>query len=98
MKAEPAAMAENYLAGGGHEGFITSMDVPSAEHLKAAIIQSLCKQGYRAQGGTIQLPDNPTKDDFRALNELALQQKLEVSGPGVRPYEDRLYHAAGLPV
>lgn len=66
------------------------MNVPSAEHLKVAIIRSLRKQGYRVRDGIIQMPDNPTKDDFRALNELALQKKLEVSGPGVRPYEDRL--------
>ncbi len=59
------------------------MSVPSAEHLKIAIIQSLCRQGYRVQNGIIQLPDNPTKDDFRALNGLALQKKLEVSGPSV---------------
>ena len=65
-------------------------DCTSAEYLKTAIIQSLCKQGYRVQDGIIQLPDNPTKDDFRALNELALQKKFEVSGPGVRPFEDRL--------
>jgi DNA repair exonuclease SbcCD nuclease subunit len=57
------------------------MNVPSAEHLKTAIIQSLCKQGYRVQRGIIQMPDNPTKDHFRALNELALQKKLEVLVP-----------------
>jgi hypothetical protein len=74
----------------GHEGLIDIMNVPSAEHLKIAIIQSLRKQGYRVRDGIIQLPDNPTKNDFRALNKLALQKKLDVSGPGVRPYEDRL--------
>jgi len=61
-----------------------------AERLKNGIIRSLCQQGYRIQDGIIQLPDNPTKNDFRTLNELALQNKLKVSGPGVRPYEDRL--------
>jgi hypothetical protein len=42
------------------------------------------------QDGIIQLPDNPSKDYFRALNELAPQKKLDVSGPGAKPYEDRL--------
>jgi len=40
------------------------MNLPSVEHLKTAIIRSLCKQGYRVQGGIIQMPENPTKDDF----------------------------------
>ena len=62
----------------------------SAEHLKIAIIQSLCKQGYVVQDGLIQMPDNPSKDDFRNLNKLAVQNKLNVSGPSIRPYEDRL--------
>ena len=66
------------------------MKVPSAEHLKTAIIQSLCKQGYRVQNGIIQMPDNPTKDDYRALNKLALQKKLDLSCPGGRPSEDQL--------
>lgn len=66
------------------------MKVPSAEHLKTAIIQSLRKQGYCVKDGIIHMPEDPSKDDFRALNELALLKKLEKSGPGVRPYEDRL--------
>jgi hypothetical protein len=36
------------------------------------------------------MPEDPSKDDFRALNTLATQKKLEKSGPGVKPYEDRL--------
>lgn len=42
------------------------------------------------QDGIIQMPNNPSKGYFRALNELAPQEKWDVSGPGVRPYEDRL--------
>ncbi len=66
------------------------MNVPLAELLRSAIIRSLRKQGYRVHDGIIHLPKDPTKDDFRALNELALHKKLEVSGPGVRSYEDQL--------
>ena len=40
------------------------MNVPSVEHLKIAIIQSLCKQGYRVQDGVIQMPDNLIKIIF----------------------------------
>lgn len=61
-----------------------------AEYLKRAIIESLCKQGYKIQDGVIHLPDNPSKDDFRALNRLALQKKLEESKPHIWRYEDRL--------
>jgi hypothetical protein len=62
----------------------------SAENLKTAIIQSLRKQGYRVRNGVIFIPENPTKDDYRSLNKLAMGKKLEKSGPGVRPYEDHL--------
>ena len=73
----------------GYERLVANECI-SAEYLRTAIIQSLRKQGYSVHDGTIRLPDNPTKDDFRTLNELALQKKLGVSGPGVLPYEDRL--------
>ena len=66
------------------------MSVLSADHLRTAIILSLRKQGYCVKNGIIHMPGNPSKDDVRALNELALLKKLELSGPGVRPYEDRL--------
>ena len=65
-------------------------NVLSAEHLKIAIIQSLCKQGYAVKENLIQMPDNPSKNDFRNLNKLAVQNKLNASGPSIRPYEDRL--------
>ncbi|MFH2046530.1 MAG: hypothetical protein ABIK92_15440 [Pseudomonadota bacterium] len=38
----------------------------------------------------IQLPEAPSIDDFRDLNKLAIQKKLEKSGPDVLRYEDRL--------
>jgi len=66
------------------------MNLPSAELLKSAIIEAMRSQGYRVENGSIQMPRDPSKDDYRALNELAVRKKLERSGPGVRPYEDRL--------
>lgn len=66
------------------------MNIPPAELLKSAIIEAMRRQGYRVENGSIQMPRNPSKDDYRALNELAVRKKLERSGPGVRPYEDRL--------
>jgi len=70
------------------------------ENLRCAIIQSLGKQGYKIQDGSIYLPEDLSKDDFRTLNKLALQKKIEISGPGVRSYEDRLisYIANGAEV
>ncbi len=38
----------------------------------------------------IRLPDNPSKDDFRSLNRLAMMKKLEKSGPGVHTAENYL--------
>lgn len=61
-----------------------------AEDLRIKIIYALHKQGYRIQDGVIHIPEGATKDDFRALNELALQKKREISGPRVQPYENRL--------
>jgi hypothetical protein len=58
--------------------------------MRTAIIQALRKQGYGVKNGVILMPEDPSKDDFRALNTLATQKKLEKSGPGVKPYEDRL--------
>lgn len=66
------------------------MSAPSAEHMRNAIIQSLRKQGYVVKNGVILMPEDLSKDDFRALNTLAMQKKLEKSGPGVKPYEDCL--------
>ncbi|MGA7577877.1 MAG: Druantia anti-phage system protein DruA [Desulfobaccales bacterium] len=76
------------------------MSLLTADHLRGAIIQSLRKQGYRVEDGVINLPKDKSKDDFRALNELAIQKKLEKSGPGVRSYENRLlqYIANGVEV
>lgn len=66
------------------------MNPPSTECLKTAIIQSLRQQGYAIRNGLIRMPENPTKDDMRTLNALAIQKKLEESAPGVRRHEDRL--------
>lgn len=66
------------------------MGTPSAEYLRAAIIKSLRKQGYRVKNGVIHMPEDPSKDDYRALNVLAMQKKFERSGPGVKPHEERL--------
>ena len=63
---------------------------PEVDALKDSIIESLRKQGFIVQGDIIRLPDNLTKNDYRALNEQAIQKKLAVSGPGIRPCEDRL--------
>jgi len=61
----------------------------SAKRLRDAIIRSLRKQGYSVRRGVIHTPKNPSKDDYRTLNEMAVRKKLEKSGPGVRRYEDR---------
>lgn len=66
------------------------MNPPSAELLKSAIIEAMRRQGYRVENGSIQMPRDPSKDDYRTLNELAVRKRLERSGPGVRPYEGRL--------
>lgn len=71
-------------------GISTVMNFPSADLLKSAIIKAMQEQGYRVENGAIQMPQDPSKYDYRALNELAVRKKLERSGPGIRPYEERL--------
>jgi hypothetical protein len=66
------------------------MTVSSPAYLRNAIINALRKQGYIVENGVIHMPKDPSKEDYRALNELAMQKKLEKSGPGVKPHEDRL--------
>ena len=66
------------------------MATPSAKYLRKAIIRSLRKQGYSVRDGLIQMPDDLSKDDYRALQAMAVKKKLEKSGPGVRAYEDDL--------
>lgn len=66
------------------------MNPPSTECLKTAIIQSLRQQGYAIRNGLIRMPENPTKDDMRTLNALAIQKKMEASTPGIRRHEGRL--------
>ena len=66
------------------------MRVKSKAKLKRAILRSLRKQGYIVRSETIELPENPTKDDYRRLNKLAREKKFSVSGPGVRRHENRL--------
>jgi hypothetical protein len=66
------------------------MTVSSSEDLRHSIIHALYKQGYKIKNGVICLPENPSKDDYRALNELARQKKMEKSGPALYRHEDRL--------
>ncbi len=66
------------------------MDTASTDFLKAAVIQSLLRQGYTIRNGLVRMFESPTKDDFRALNALAVQKKIETAAPGIRSHEDRL--------
>lgn len=66
------------------------MTIPTVKSLRTDIINALRKQGYRVKNGVIHMPEAPSKDDYRSLNQLAVQKKFEKSGPGVKPYEDSL--------
>lgn len=76
------------------------MAILSEAKLRKAVVKALRKQGYSVRKGIIYVPADPTKDDFRQLNELAVKKKLEKSGPGVKPHEDDLieYIADGCQV
>ena len=61
-----------------------------SQQLKHAIVKSLRKQGFSVRRGLIVMPPQSSKEDYRALNKLAVAKRLETSGPGVRRYEDEL--------
>ncbi len=58
--------------------------------LRKKILGSLQKQGYIVNSSRIELPENPTKDDLRRLNELACRKKRNEANPRLVRYEDRL--------
>jgi len=60
----------------------------SAKSLKGAIIRSLRQQGYSVKRGVINMPEHPSKDDYRGLNKLAVKKKQAKSGPGVQRHEN----------
>lgn len=66
--------------------------IPSVliDKLKIDILESLSRQGFRVKGEHIYMPENPTKNDFRNLNNLAMEKKLKKSGPGVKRFEKKL--------
>ena len=64
--------------------------VYSAQQLRSAIIRSLRKQGYSVKRGVIHMPKDLSKDDYRALHELAVKNKLEQSRAALKQYEDYL--------
>jgi hypothetical protein len=60
------------------------------EKLRSAINRSLRKQGYKFRDGTIHVPSDLTKDDYRKMQDLAVKQKLVIAKPNMKRLEDRL--------
>lgn len=61
-----------------------------SEELKKSIIAALIKQGYKVNGDVILPPDNSSKADYRRMNELAVDHKLQLSAPRLKRHEKRL--------
>lgn len=55
------------------------MRVKSRSKLKKAILRSLRKQGYVVRRGLIELPENPSKDLYRRLNDLAARKMRQTA-------------------
>jgi len=62
----------------------------SPEKIREDIIHMLCLQGYEVSKGSISLPKDATKDDFRCINELATAHRIAKAEPAFKKYEDRL--------
>ncbi|MEZ5531605.1 MAG: DUF4338 domain-containing protein [Steroidobacteraceae bacterium] len=70
------------------------------EKLRARVLRSLRKQGFRYRGGRLALPDSNDKDRLRALHSSAVQHQIERSRQGLARHEPRLltYFASGSEV
>ncbi|HNU31193.1 MAG TPA: DUF4338 domain-containing protein [Sedimentisphaerales bacterium] len=51
---------------------------------------ALRKQGYQVRNETIRMPRDPTKEDLRRMNQLAVAKRLDTSGRHIRRYEEEL--------
>ena len=58
--------------------------------LRKDILRSLRKQGYVVHKGSINLPDDATKDDLRRVNQMACQKKRAEAQPRLARYEEHL--------
>lgn len=72
----------------------------SVDELRQSIIEILESQGYVVKLGLIEMPDGLTKDDYRRMNQLAVETKLSASRPALQRYEHKLirYIANGCEV
>jgi len=82
------------------EVITSSESVLSADELKESIVHILESQGYVVKSGQIEMPDGLTKDDYRRMNQLAVEKRLSISRPGLQRYEHKLinYIANGCEV
>ena len=60
------------------------------EKIQKDVIHILRLQGYKIRNGLIKYPNNPTKEDLRRMNELAVAYKIEKAEPSLRRYEEIL--------
>lgn len=61
-----------------------------SEKIKKDVIRVLRLQGYVIKNGLIDYPKNPTKEDLRRINELAITYKIKRAEPVLRRYENSL--------
>lgn len=62
----------------------------SPKEIRDNIIHILRLQGYQYKNGTLSLPKNATKEDFRHMNKVAVEYKIKKAEPVLRNYEDKL--------
>jgi Domain of unknown function (DUF4338) len=60
------------------------------EELKALVLRSLQKQGFRRRNGLIIPPTTSDKDHLRSLHSTAVEHKLIRSAPGLQRHEEQL--------
>jgi hypothetical protein len=73
------------------------VEVTQQEQLRARIVRSLRKQGFRLRSGRLLPPDPGDKDQIRRLHDEAVRHRVERAREGLERHEDRLlrFIAAG---
>lgn len=79
---------------------MSTVEAMERERLRARIVRSLRKQGFRMQSGRLLPPDRTDKELLRRLHEEAVRHRVERARAGLERHENRLlrFIAAGTEV
>ena len=62
----------------------------SPKTIKENVIRTLRLQGYQVNNGRIEIPKEPSKEDLRRINRLAVAYRIQKAEPSLKRYEKKL--------